>query len=123
MPVKGQRLDCTAECIVQTFMPQVHLYLQRFEVLGRIRLCLSAHLLARPLLEAAELLVDVHGGRMRGESKVVVIVGDVCSECSRGLSSRRVWEGYMLEPASDVVCKIGKRERKLRKLSPVPASG
>lgn len=117
-------MDYRVECTVQTFMPQVHLYLQRFEVLRRVRLCLSAHLLARPLLEAAELLVDVHGGRMRGENEVVVIVGNVCLECSRG-SIADVYGGgvYMLEPASDVVCKIGRRERKLRRLSPVPASG
>lgn len=46
-------------------MPQIHLYLQRFEVLGRVRLCFSTHLLACPLLEATEFLVDVHGGKMR----------------------------------------------------------
>lgn len=65
MPAKNEQLDCRVECTLQTFMPQIHLDLQRFEVLRRVRLCLSAHLLARPLLEAAEFLVDIHGGRMR----------------------------------------------------------
>ena len=45
-------------------MPQIHLDFQRFEVLGRVRLRLSAHLFACPLLEATEFLVDIHGERM-----------------------------------------------------------
>ena len=65
MPMKGERMNCRIERAIQTFMPQVHFNLQRFEVLGRVRLGLPTHLFACPLLEATEFLVDVHGGRMR----------------------------------------------------------
>jgi hypothetical protein len=56
---------------VHTLMAQVHFHLQSFEVVGEARLGLIAHLLSRPLLEAAELLVDIHDcgffGLVRGQ--------------------------------------------------------
>lgn len=45
---------------LHTLVPQVHLQFQGFELVGDARLRLTAHLLAGPLLEAVELLVDVH---------------------------------------------------------------
>jgi len=42
-------------------MTQVHLHLQSLELVGEGRPDLSAHLLAGPLLEAIEFLVDEHG--------------------------------------------------------------
>jgi hypothetical protein len=42
-------------------MAQVHLGFHRLEIIRRARLGLSAHLLPSPLLEAVELLIDVHG--------------------------------------------------------------
>lgn len=44
-----------------TLLPQGHLDLQHLEVIGVVGLDLAAHALATPLLEAVELLVDVHG--------------------------------------------------------------
>lgn len=43
-------------------MSQGHLDLQRLEVVRDIGLGLATHPLARPLLEAIELFVDVHLG-------------------------------------------------------------
>lgn len=65
-------LDCGVLRVVRrshTFVPQIHLHLQCFELVGEARLDLSTHLLACPLLEAAELLVDVHGGGLYGLSR------------------------------------------------------
>jgi hypothetical protein len=45
----------------RTLVADVHLGLERPEVVGDARPDLAAHLLPRPLLEAAELLVDEHG--------------------------------------------------------------
>jgi hypothetical protein len=45
---------------VHTLLPQVHLHLQRLEVVRDIRLDLLAHALVGPLLEAIELLVHIH---------------------------------------------------------------
>lgn len=45
-----------------TFMSHAHLSLHGLEVIGDIRLDFSAHALTCPLLEAADSLVDVHGG-------------------------------------------------------------
>lgn len=47
---------------MRTLMAEVHLGLERLEVVRDARLDLAAHLLPRPLLEAIELLVDEHGG-------------------------------------------------------------
>lgn len=48
--------------IICTIAPQLHLGFERFELFRRIRLDLSSHTLFAPLLEATELLVDVHPG-------------------------------------------------------------
>ena len=45
---------------VHTFLPQAHLYLQGLKVIRDICFGLSAHSFARPLLEAIQLLVDIH---------------------------------------------------------------
>lgn len=45
-----------------TFMSHAHFGLHGLEVISDIRLDFSAHALACPLLEAADSLVDVHGG-------------------------------------------------------------
>lgn len=50
-------------------MSQGHLDLQRLEIVGHVSLGLAAHPLARPLLEAIELLVDVHLGLKMGEMR------------------------------------------------------
>lgn len=47
--------------IALTLLSQGHLNLEHLEVLGGVRLDLAAHALAAPLLEAVELLIDVHG--------------------------------------------------------------
>jgi hypothetical protein len=44
----------------RTFMPQAHLNLQRFEVIRDICLDFATHSFSCPLLEAVQLLVDVH---------------------------------------------------------------
>lgn len=85
-------MDCS-----RTGMPQVHLRLQGLELVGDTSLDFSAHLLAGPLLEAAQFLVHVHFGcvgwltggrerrcgededRLRGEG----LVGN-CSDYVRG---------------------------------------
>lgn len=43
-----------------TFLPQTHFYLKRFEVIRNTGLDFSSHSLTSPLLESAELFVDVH---------------------------------------------------------------
>lgn len=43
-----------------TLVSELHFQLQRFELLGDVGLGLRAHLLAGPLLDPVELLVDVH---------------------------------------------------------------
>ena len=60
------RLVYTA-CLYFTFMSQGHLDLQGLEIVGHVSLGLAAHPLARPLLEAIELLVDVHLGLKMSE--------------------------------------------------------
>jgi hypothetical protein len=45
-------------------MSEVHLHLQRPEILRGICLCLASHLLPRPLLKTIKLLVDVHDVRI-----------------------------------------------------------
>lgn len=47
--------------IVNTFMAQVHLYLECLELFGEAGAGLGTHLLVGPLLQAVEFLVDVHG--------------------------------------------------------------
>lgn len=47
---------------VHTLMTQVHLDLEGLELFRQAGAGLCAHLLVGPLLEAVELLVDVHGG-------------------------------------------------------------
>lgn len=44
-----------------TLLSQGHLDLEHLEVLRGVGLDLAAHALATPLLEAIELLIDVHG--------------------------------------------------------------
>jgi hypothetical protein len=39
---------------------ELHLHLQSLELLGNVGLGLRAHLLAGPLLDPVELLVDIH---------------------------------------------------------------
>lgn len=46
-----------------TFEPEGHLDLEHLKVLGHARLGLGAHLLARPLEGAVDLLCDPHRGR------------------------------------------------------------
>jgi hypothetical protein len=41
-------------------MAQIHLQLQRLELVGQASAGLGAHLLVGPLLQAVEFLVDVH---------------------------------------------------------------
>lgn len=43
-----------------TFLSHSHFCLESFEIIREVGLSLSAHLLARPLLEAVQLLVDNH---------------------------------------------------------------
>jgi len=50
-----------AGCFEHTILPQLHLHLQALELVGRVRLHLSTHAFATPLLQAVELLVDYHG--------------------------------------------------------------
>ena len=45
---------------MDTFMTQVHLYLERLELVGQAGAGLCAHLFVCPLLQAVEFLVDVH---------------------------------------------------------------
>lgn len=47
-------------------MTQVHLQLEGLELFGEPGAGLGAHLLVGPLLEAVELLVDVHCGGSEG---------------------------------------------------------
>jgi hypothetical protein len=44
----------------RTLIPQTHLYFQRFEVVRDICLDFATHSLPCPLLEAVQLLVDIH---------------------------------------------------------------
>ena len=54
--------------VVDTFMTQVHLYLERLELVGQAGAGLCAHLFVCPLLQAVEFLVDVHDcGRQSAE--------------------------------------------------------
>lgn len=43
-----------------TLVPEVHLYLQRFEIIRDTCLAFPAHPLASPLFEPPELFVDIH---------------------------------------------------------------
>jgi hypothetical protein len=49
-----------------TVMPQRHLRLHSFELLGYSSLRLSAHFLPSPLLHSVEFLVDVHFAVLNG---------------------------------------------------------
>lgn len=51
---EGSALFCA------TFLSKAHLYLQRFEVVRDACLDLPTHSFSRPLLESAELFVDIH---------------------------------------------------------------
>ena len=56
-----------------TLLSQRHLQLQHLELIARVGVHLSAHPLSAPLLEAVELLVDVHFGSslsLAGKDKV-----------------------------------------------------
>jgi hypothetical protein len=77
-----------------TFVAQVHLHLQSLEVFRCVGPGLPAHLLARPLLEAIEFSVDIHGDgvillalqvRSQGEDKKGgMTAGERESWCGRG---------------------------------------
>jgi len=57
----------------RTLISQLHLHLQRLELIGDVRLGLRAHLLAGPLLDPVEFLVDIHlCGCVKLECKLVV---------------------------------------------------
>jgi hypothetical protein len=47
--------------MAHTLVPQVHLHFQGLELIGQAGAGLGTHLLVGPLLQAIELLVDVHG--------------------------------------------------------------
>lgn len=63
-------------------MPQRHLHFQELELFRDTRLGLCAHLLARPLLDPVELLVDIHLGGMykREIESSGVCEGSIASE-------------------------------------------
>ena len=68
---------------MRTLVAEVHLGLERLEVVRDARLDLAAHLLPRPLLEAIEYPVDEHEGWLCCDcavlyySKLVVVVAFV----------------------------------------------
>ena len=61
MPESNQsRATLKGVVLYATFLSQAHLYLQRFEVVRDACLDLPTHSFSCPLLEPAELLIDVH---------------------------------------------------------------
>jgi hypothetical protein len=60
IPIHEKLSRAIGACAVSTFVSQIHFHFQHLEIVRRIRLGLSAHLLPRPLFEAIEFLVDVH---------------------------------------------------------------
>jgi hypothetical protein len=57
-----------------TFVPQLHLHLQRLKIVRDVSLNFTTHSFTSPLLEAVKLLVDIHD-----------------AGCSDGKGSRLVW--------------------------------
>jgi hypothetical protein len=84
-----------------TVLTEGHLQLQRLEFIRHVGLDVCAHLLARPLLDSVESLVDIHfGGRLWSERD--------CgwgSLCMQGFSWREVCRGpwVLLESARQFV--------------------
>lgn len=90
-------------------MPQSYLHLQRLEVVRDARFGFAAHSLARPLLEAIELLIDIH---------VVVFVASKLSSAGQSCASgplvgfnarspRRTFADNDMRSQKDVLCRSG----------------
>jgi hypothetical protein len=57
----------------RTLISELHLHLQSLELFGDIGLGLRSHLLAGPLLDPVELLVDIHlGGSLKLDDELVL---------------------------------------------------